>query len=164
MPVNVMACKQMLVLCGETYPSRLWCAWELFTLFSFQGHKRALAKVELLPLLKDRSQHSKMERMLKSAKETARESEDNVLNNLLSFDVQRSHCYDPNEESNLRSVIIAVGAERFNESIRKLAKEVIQAREKAGERERAGRHLTGTHAVTFVSSMSPTLSQTARRR
>ena len=46
LPVNVMACNKMLVLCGSTYPSRLWCAWELFTLFSFQGHKQALAKVE----------------------------------------------------------------------------------------------------------------------
>ena len=38
LPVNVMACNKMLVLCGETYVQRLWCAWELFTLFSFQSH------------------------------------------------------------------------------------------------------------------------------
>ena len=25
LPVNVMACNQMLVLCGPTYPNRLWC-------------------------------------------------------------------------------------------------------------------------------------------
>ena len=51
LPVNVMACKKMLVLCGHTYSSRLWCAWELFTLFSFQGHKRALEQIELIPLI-----------------------------------------------------------------------------------------------------------------
>ena len=47
LPINVMACKKMLVLCGHTYASRLWCAWELFTLFSFQGHKRALEQIEV---------------------------------------------------------------------------------------------------------------------
>ena len=50
LPVNVMACSGMLVLCGETYASRLWCAWELFTLFSFQDAKVALKKVHLVPL------------------------------------------------------------------------------------------------------------------
>ena len=56
------------------------------------------------------------------------QSEDAVLNNLRSFDVQESHCYDPNEECNLRNVITAVGGQRFNESIRKLAEEVIAMR------------------------------------
>ena len=29
LPVNVMQCKKMLVLCGPTYPMRLWPAAEL---------------------------------------------------------------------------------------------------------------------------------------
>ena len=35
LPVNVMACNRMMVLCGHTYQHRLWCVWELFTLFAF---------------------------------------------------------------------------------------------------------------------------------
>ena len=35
LPVNVMACRQVLVLGGQTYPTRLWCAWELCVLLSF---------------------------------------------------------------------------------------------------------------------------------
>ena len=27
LPVFLMACNQMLVVAGETYPQRLWCAW-----------------------------------------------------------------------------------------------------------------------------------------
>ena len=27
LPINVMACKQMLMLCGKTYSRRLWCVW-----------------------------------------------------------------------------------------------------------------------------------------
>ena len=37
LPVNVMACKHMLVLCGPTYSERLWCAWELCTMLSFMS-------------------------------------------------------------------------------------------------------------------------------
>ena len=43
-----MACRKMLVLCGPTYPSRLWCAWELFTLFSFSDTDEALAKIKMV--------------------------------------------------------------------------------------------------------------------
>ena len=35
LPVSLMACKHLLVLFGQTYPNRLWCAWELFTLLAF---------------------------------------------------------------------------------------------------------------------------------
>merc|ERR1712137_503168 len=35
LPINVMQCHKMLVLCGETYARRLWCLWELFTLLAF---------------------------------------------------------------------------------------------------------------------------------
>ena len=50
LPINVMACKKMLVLCGPTYPTRLWCAWELCTLFSFADKKTALERTEFIPL------------------------------------------------------------------------------------------------------------------
>ena len=33
---------------GETYAQRLWCAWELFTLFSFQSYEDALALVHIV--------------------------------------------------------------------------------------------------------------------
>lgn len=34
LPVFVMACDCMLILFGDTYSSRLWCVWELYTLFA----------------------------------------------------------------------------------------------------------------------------------
>ena len=37
LPVFEMACKRMLVLCGETYTTRLWCIWELYTFFSMSS-------------------------------------------------------------------------------------------------------------------------------
>ena len=37
LPINIMACRFMLVLNGDTYTNRLWCVWELVRrqLFSF---------------------------------------------------------------------------------------------------------------------------------
>ena len=40
-----------------------------------------------------------------------RETDDDVLAALKNFDVADSHCYDPNEEVKLRTVINAVGGE-----------------------------------------------------
>jgi hypothetical protein len=37
----------MLVLCGPTYCTRLWCVWELYTLFAFSQAPPKIA-VELL--------------------------------------------------------------------------------------------------------------------
>merc|ERR1711879_509660 len=44
-----------------------------------------------------------------------------VMQDLQSFDVDRAHCYDPNEEAKLRRIINAVGKERFEARIRTLA-------------------------------------------
>ena len=59
LPINVMACRKMLVLCGDTYMERLWCAWELFTLFSFQAHSVACNKLELIILQDEAAQDDK---------------------------------------------------------------------------------------------------------
>jgi hypothetical protein len=35
LPVYLMGCKQVLVMCGDTYTDRLWCIWELYIAFRF---------------------------------------------------------------------------------------------------------------------------------
>eukprot|EP00622_Pseudochattonella_farcimen_P004961 FR740484.1.p1 GENE.FR740484.1~~FR740484.1.p1 ORF type:complete len:225 (+),score=3.23 FR740484.1:85-675(+) len=93
----------MLVLCGPTYPQRLWCAWELCTLFSFMREEQAIERVELLSL-----------------------SASDIMEELTKFDVRNAHCYDPNEEAKLRTVIHAVGQAQFNKRIRNLAKACVR--------------------------------------
>lgn len=34
LPVFEMACQKLLVLNGQTYTTRLWCVWELYTFFA----------------------------------------------------------------------------------------------------------------------------------
>ena len=46
-----MTCKQLLLLVGDTYCSRLWCVWELCTLFSFTRPEQAAERVICLPLV-----------------------------------------------------------------------------------------------------------------
>merc|ERR1712176_1289142 len=84
------------------YPNRLWCAWELCTLFSFMSAEQAHARLKLVAI-GDRC---------------------DMLALLRNFDVREAHCYDPNEEERLRKVIDAVGEERFNKSIRKIGEPV----------------------------------------
>jgi len=102
--VNVMQCKKMLVLCGHSYPHRLWCVWELCTLMSFTTLEQAMERVELLTLNTNPN--------------------DDILGALARFDHAEAHCYDPNEERRLRSVIDVVGGDHFNLRIQTLAEEL----------------------------------------
>merc|ERR1711879_897941 len=104
-----MACRALIVLCGATYPKRLWCAWELITLFSFIGREAAEERVLLLPLDEDPLCETFVQ--------------------LTSFDVKDAHCYDPNEESQLQMVIErSGGAVRFNREIRGFANSCRRSR------------------------------------
>ena len=117
LPVNVMACKQMLVLCGTTYPERIWCAWELCTMFSFMRIEAALERIVLFPVDDGTDTRSSGLRRGSSSQMAG-------LRKLERFDILKSHCYDPNEEKVLRRIIKTVGVEYFNARLRSLAKGV----------------------------------------
>lgn len=147
LPVNVMACQKMLVLCGPTYSSRLWCTWELFTLFSFSEMNEALAKIKIVSfgesaLVSNRSDSDLLSRhaLYRAAENgTWQAAAVRSLDLLLEYDVAQSHCYDPNEEHSLRTVIRAVGESKFNRSIQRMAEAVIEEQERqqlASERKR----------------------------
>jgi hypothetical protein len=101
LPVNVMQCKKMLVLCGPTYPMRLWCVWELCTNFAFSSDEIATMRVQFVPVNPDRFS--------------------DAVSDLQRFELSNAHCYDPNEEKKVLAAIDAVGKERFTKRIRELA-------------------------------------------
>ena len=43
----------MLVLMSKTYMKRLWCVWELFTLFTFCNKEMALERIVIVPIEED---------------------------------------------------------------------------------------------------------------
>lgn len=103
LPITIMSCEKMLILCGKTYLSRLWCVWELFTLVTFQeGNASYMLQVECL------------------------EKNVTTSSDFNSFKVECAHCYDPNEEKKVLNVVKSVGIEHFENTIRDLGKVSIQ--------------------------------------
>lgn len=99
LPINITACRQVLALVGDTYPQRLWCVWELFTLFAFSVEATVNSRIKMVPLVAGQC----------------------ALQSLLEFEVTNAHCYDPNEESRLLEIIETVGARQFEACIRRCA-------------------------------------------
>merc|ERR1712113_1252032 len=111
LPVNVMACAKVLLVCGPTYPDRLWCVWELYTLFSFRDVEKIGDCIETLLLESD--------------------AYSNIWSKLSTFSVKNAHCFDPNEERILKMVINAVGSDRFNRNVREFA--VVHQAQRVGK-------------------------------
>lgn len=102
LPINVMTCKKILAVCGETYLNRLWCVLELCTLLSFMNESEAAERVEF--------------RLLPGSSK----SEQEVLDDILNFDVAKARCYDPNEQEHLMHVISGLGFDHMNAKMRRL--------------------------------------------
>jgi len=100
LPVNIQRCRQLLVLGGTTYPERLWCVWELYTLFAFSTKEVAQRRVLVESLEGDAGC--------------------DVVERLLHFELANSHCYDPNEENKIRGVIAQSGAHQFERLVREV--------------------------------------------
>ena len=101
-----MSCKKMLVCCGDTYTYRLWCVWELFTLFSFQSFKKAFSKIEVLALDvpgSPKASESAPLGQLSAATDTGEARGLAVLSSLQEFELESAHTYDPNEEKKVRT-------------------------------------------------------------
>ncbi len=114
LPINIMKSNQLLVLAGRNYISRLWCIWELFTLFAFMSEALALQKIKL-----------------ESIDEPTFTAE--MLESMRYFDISSCKCYSPNETGKIREIIFSVGADRFNNRIRKFANLLIEQKAKQNE-------------------------------
>ena len=134
LPVSVMACNVVLATCGSTYVHRLWCIWELFVLLAF------------LPL------EAVMERLHVVAMEAEKdEGEYWFTGKLRCFDVADAHCYDPNEEARLRSVIDALGASNFNAKIHNLGG-ALERRKQRSARKMPLSQVLGSLSLVFVAA------------
>jgi hypothetical protein len=94
LPITIGACRDVLVLMGPTYMKRLWCVWELFTLFTFSNKDLALERIKV-------------------------RKHPDVTEDVKDFNVDGSHCFDPNEEVKLRHLMLkVVGIETMTESLK----------------------------------------------
>eukprot|EP00617_Octactis_speculum_P017736 CAMPEP_0185751916 /NCGR_PEP_ID=MMETSP1174-20130828/10679_1 /TAXON_ID=35687 /ORGANISM="Dictyocha speculum, Strain CCMP1381" /LENGTH=382 /DNA_ID=CAMNT_0028429105 /DNA_START=453 /DNA_END=1598 /DNA_ORIENTATION=- len=107
---SITACDKLLILCGPTFPRRMWCAWEIFTLFAFQSESQALERILLITL---------------DAKISPEDVVDSkALWELEHFDVNKATCYDPNDEIAMKKIIDCFGRSEFNGNVRKLASRI----------------------------------------
>lgn len=108
LPINIGACKKMLILMDRTYIERIWCIWEFFTLLTFCNKELALERVEikLIPSHKDEDPETTFNELFAKMK---------------SFNFDNAHCYDPNEEFKLRKIISNVGIKRLGGCMESLA-------------------------------------------
>lgn len=102
LPLTVASCNNILMCCGASYPTRLWCVWELFTCMAFMNLDQAMARI--VPV------------MLSAG------DGDETFNGLSTFQAKDANSFDPNDANRLRTVIKAVGEEHFNDRIQQLGK------------------------------------------
>ena len=119
LPVYLLACKSMIVLGGPTYITRLWCVWELYTLYALS------TDVDPSIIIREFGSASDVPTRLGTPSKSAAAPAPSLQMQLEHFKVGvHSKCYDPNEEAKLlRAIRSAAGGEGgFNRSIQELAK------------------------------------------
>lgn len=110
LPVFVNACNHMLILCGSTYATRLWCIWEIFVLVAFVKVELAIERLYFAPLDGDGTRNNIL----------------NILGELENFDVANASCFNPNDQARLSRIIHGLGDERFNNLIHEIARACAQ--------------------------------------
>ena len=115
---------------------------ELFIMFAFSEDEAAAERIELVPI---------------EADGVTRES---ILESMSNFKLEDAHCYDPNEEIKLRSVMADVGEEKFVARIRGLA-DKIRAKDEAeaarGEAGEGGRRTFANRITSMGRALSGSL-------
>lgn len=89
LPINIGACKKILILMGKEYMTKLWCIWELFMLFTFCNRELGLERLQIV--------------CIDEGIDFAKEIE--------NFSIDNAHAFDPNEEYRLRYIMLKVVGE-----------------------------------------------------
>jgi len=109
LPINIGACKSLLILMSPTYLSRLWCVWELLTLFTFCNKEIALQRLHILPVCEEKELGG-------------------LLSQFDAFDWNNAHCFAPNEEFKMRQIMNNIGIERLASSMKEI-KSILESQQ-----------------------------------
>lgn len=102
LPLFMMGCQSLVVLCGTTYLSRLWCILEIFTFVHAGGD---LDRVVFVPVLRDGQEEEDMQ---------------TVHDAIGSFDAQHCQCTDSKDRERIRTLLLTGfgSMARFNRMVR----------------------------------------------
>jgi len=117
LPIFLGGCKELVVLCGPSYLSRLWCVLELFTHSSMGSGTRALT---LVPVLRE-DHHANDKMAVQKAME--------------EFDVMDCQCSRREDTDRIMEILLdAFGStSNFNEAVRDCLRRADSAREPGAE-------------------------------
>jgi hypothetical protein len=101
LPINIAFSKKILIILSRSYMTRLWCVWELFCVVAFCHKELAVDRIKIL-------YYSELTKA-------------DVTCMLLEFDIDKAHCFDPNEELKLRNLIFDIGLDRLKLCLKALA-------------------------------------------
>ena len=108
LPFFIAGCKKLLILAGDTFPSRLWCAFEIFVFLKL-GRRTNEIIMRQLPI-------SEGDNLLKHA--------------LLRFDARNTQCYSDIDQQLLLAIIESSygSAAYFDQSMRKIFRAILNER------------------------------------
>jgi len=111
LPIFLSGCKRLVILCGTTYLSRLWCVIEVFTYIMMGGR---LENVDVVPVLKDNGDDDEMEGINASFE---------------NFDTANCNCFNAGDKDRLLLVIrTAFGSlSAFNEQVSGILQSFLQS-------------------------------------
>jgi hypothetical protein len=89
LPIYLSGCRRLLILCGPTYLSRLWCIIEIFT-YIMMGGKPSDIEVELV---------------LRDDNQVAEEEQVAIISAFQRFDASGCRCFDPADKARILSII-----------------------------------------------------------
>lgn len=103
LPFFISGCKNLLILAGDTYPSRLWCAFEVFVFLKLGRQSGEILVRQVMPHL-------------------SVESKNMLKDKLMKFDANKAKCCSEEDRQQLLSIIEAAfgNATYFNQEMRRL--------------------------------------------
>ena len=108
LPLNVAMCKGFLLLLTDSYLRRLWCIWELFSLFIFTKKEIAIQRLHIIVVNSEQNSTP-----TKDKKQKELESLESLIKQIEKFDIDNAHCFDPNEELKLRKILYNIGEKQL---------------------------------------------------
>jgi hypothetical protein len=94
LPLYLFGCNELLVMCGETYASRLWCVMELFTYLRVSDGN--VDKMTVRPILSDADANTPA---------NALHAQQRAMRAFRAFECAKAQCYDPKDREHLLSVV-----------------------------------------------------------
>jgi len=109
LPVSLAGCKGLLILLGDSYPSRLWCMMELFIFLAMGGSMEQITVADL--------NHKQPVELSMNVQRSDRLTK--VLDN---FDIKKATCYKVEDAKHLKCVVKECfgSLDFFNDELRRL--------------------------------------------